>query len=87
MFDLAAIGPPQTDNSEHFTSLDEGDIEKSRRFRGEGDHTQFAILKTLVNPDQSCIPVEFARKSQRDTVLCLICQIFVWIKLNLRLLL
>lgn len=59
MLDLPSICPPQTDYPESNSSLDKCDVIKRLCFMCESDHSYFAVFKTVINPNESRIPIEF----------------------------
>lgn len=65
-----------------FAAFNKGHVVKNCRFRGERDHSQFVVLKAVVNPNQGGIPIEILCECQRSTVSSEIRFVFRWIKLN-----
>jgi hypothetical protein len=72
---LSTIGGAQADDPAYFAILYKRHVMQGFCFRRESNHSHLGILKPVINPHQRSISVEFARKNQGNTMLCLVCGI------------
>jgi hypothetical protein len=83
VFDLAAIGSAQTDDSPYCAAIHKGYVVESRGLRRESNHTQLGVLEAIINPDQRSFPIKFIRDAQGNTMFGTIAQILGGIELDL----
>jgi hypothetical protein len=82
VFYLATIGSAQADDPSHLTTIHKSHVVEDPGLRRERDHAQLVGLKSVINPNQRSIPIEFACQCQRDAVLRSVRGVFGWIKLD-----
>jgi hypothetical protein len=82
VFNLTTIGSAQADDPSHLTTIHKSYVVEDSGLRREGDHSPLVALKTVIDPNQRGIPIEFFRQGQRDAMLPFIRGVFGWIELD-----
>jgi len=82
MFDLTSVSAAKTDDSSDFSAVYEGHGVQDAGRGGEGDHSDFAVIATLINPYKSVIPIEFRGQSERDAMLPMVAFILGRVEVN-----
>lgn len=82
VFHLATIGPTKTDDPSHRTTIHKGHVAQDLDLRCECNCAQLAVFDTFIDPNQRSFPIKITCQGQGNAVLCLICCILGWIKLD-----
>ena len=82
VLDLTTAGSAQTDDPLGGATINEGDVVQDVDHWSERGHSQFAVLKPIVNPNQCSFPIKLACQCQRDTMLRLVSLVFGWVEFD-----
>jgi hypothetical protein len=84
---LSSVSTPEADDSPDLAAIDKRYEVQNSRLRSERDHAHLAIVFPVIDPYQRVIPIEFGRKSQRQSMLGLVQLILVRVEVDLHYLL
>src|SRR4051794_7970062 len=85
VFHLTTGGAAQAYDPLHLTTIYQGYVVQGFRLRCESNHAQLVVLKAFIYPNQRSVLIEFTCQRQRNTMLCLVCQVLGWIEIDLHL--